>query len=73
MSKERYKYLAKCLAASVSANFMDNTVEHEMRVYKDREPGELYYAMASLLVRALQGKIPEDVERLNSALEGYPK
>jgi len=73
MSKDNYEYLAKCLAASVSAHFMDNTVEHEMRVYKDREPGELYYAMASLLVRALQGKIPVDVERLHNALEGYPK
>jgi hypothetical protein len=52
---------------------MDNTVEHEMRVYKDREPGELYYAMASLLVRALHGKFPVDVERLHNALKGYPK
>jgi hypothetical protein len=73
MSKDRYRYLAKCLAASVSAHFIDNTVEHEMRVYKDQEPGELYYAMASLLVRALLGKIPEDIERLKDALEGYPK
>ncbi len=73
MSKKGYRYLAKCLAASVSANFMDNTVEHEMRVYKDREPGEIYYALASLLMRALVGKHPEDFQRLNNALAGYPK
>lgn len=73
MSKDKYQYLAKCLAAAVSAHFMCNTIEHEMRVYKDKEPGELYYAVASLLVRAVQEKIPEDVERLSSALEGYPK
>jgi hypothetical protein len=52
---------------------MDNSIEHEMRVNKEREPGELYYALASLLVRALQGKIPEDVEKLRSVLEDYPK
>jgi len=73
MSKDNHRYLAKCLAAAVSAHFMDNTIEHEMRVYKDKEPGELYYAIASLLVRAIQGRTPEDVERLRSALEGYPK
>ena len=73
MSKDNYQYLAKCLAAAVSAHFRDNTIEHEMRVYKDEEPGELYYAVASLLVRAVQGKIPEDMERLSRALDGYPK
>ena len=73
MSKDNYKYLAKCLATSMSAHFMDNSIEHEMRVNKEREPGELYYALASLLVRALQGKIPEDVEKLRSVLEDYPK
>ncbi len=52
---------------------MDNTIEHEMRIYKDKEPGELYYALASVLMRALVGKIPEDVERLNNALAGHPK
>lgn len=73
MSNNSYKYLAKCLAASVTAHLLGNTVEHEMQVFKDTEPGELYYALASLLMRALAGKVPEDVERLNNALEGYPK
>jgi hypothetical protein len=73
MNKEGYQYLAKCLAASVTANLMGNTVAHEMRVFKDKEPGDLYYALASLLMRALVGKIPEDVEILNNALAEYPK
>lgn len=73
MNKKGYEYLAKCLAASVTANLMRNTVAYEMRVFKDKEPGELYYALASLLMRALVGKIPEDVEVLNTALAGYPK
>jgi len=52
---------------------MGNSIEHEMRIYKDTEPGELYYALASLLLRALVGKVPEDIERLHAALEGHPK
>ncbi len=73
MSREGYRYLAKCLAASVTAHLMGNSIEHEMRIYKDTEPGELYYALASLLLRALVGKVPEDIERLHAALEGHPK
>ena len=73
MSREGYRYLAKCLAASMTAHLMGNSIEHEMRTYKDEEPGELYYALASLLLRVLVGKVPEDIERLNAALEGHPK
>jgi hypothetical protein len=73
MSNEGYEYFGKCLAASVTAHLMGNTVEHEMRMNKDREPGELYYALASLLASALIGKHPEAIQRLNSALEGYPR
>ncbi len=73
MREKSNRYLAKCLAASCAACIMGNSVEHEMRVNKEHEPGELYYALASLLVRAIIGQIPEDVERLNIALVGYPK
>ena len=73
MSKEGYRYLASCLAASMTANLMGNSVEHEIRTFKHSEPGELYYALASLLVSALVGKFPEDIEKLNVALEGHPK
>ena len=73
MSREGYRYLAKCLAASMAANLMDNSIEHEMRTFKDREPGELYYALASLLLSALVGKVPEDIGKLAVALEGHPK
>jgi hypothetical protein len=73
MGKKGYEFLAKCLAASVSANLMGNTVAHEMRVYKDKEPGELYYALASLLLHVLIQKNPDDIQRLNYALQGHPK
>jgi len=57
----------------MTANLMGNSVEHEIRTFKHSEPGELYYALASLLVSALVGKFPEDIEKLNVALEGHPK
>jgi hypothetical protein len=73
MSSEGYRYLAKCLAASVTAHLMGTSVEHQMRTFKDQEPGELYYALASLLLGALVGKRSEDIESLNAALAGHPK
>jgi hypothetical protein len=73
MTKEGYQYLAKCLAASVAAKLMDNTVEYEMRVNKDNAPDDLYYALASLLSHVIIRKNPVDIERLNYALDGHPK
>lgn len=73
MPRKDYEYLAKCLAASVTAHFMGNTIEHEMRVFKGRAPGDLYYALASLLVQALVAKRPAGIDQLNRALEDQPK
>lgn len=73
MKEKSNRYFAKCLAASCAACLLGNSIEHEMRVNQESEPGEIYYALASLLVRAVIGKVPEDVERLNIALVGYPK
>jgi hypothetical protein len=72
MEKQPYQYLAKCLAASMTAYYMGNSVEHEMRVYKNTEPGDVFYALASLLVHGLsrQGVISAELEK---ALEGHPK
>ena len=73
MKEKSNRYLAKCLAASCTAHLLGNSIEHEMRVNKEHEPGELYYALASLLIGAIIGQIPEDVERLNIALVWHPK
>ena len=73
MSKKGYEYLAKCLAASMCAHFSRTTVEYQMRLNKGNQPGEHYYAIASLLVSAFLGNTLEDFERLSQALKGHPK
>jgi hypothetical protein len=66
-------YLAKCLAAAMSARFLGNNIETEMRKYRNQEPGEIYLAIASLLTDALLSEEAQAVAALKKALKGHPR